>query len=59
MFYEAHHFAFRKGVLLASDLYVAHVARHTEGYEDHQVLPMEQALAFSGDSLYCYALQER
>jgi len=59
IFYKAHHLALGKGVFLTSNLYVAHVARHTKGYENHQVLPMEQALALGCHSLYLDALKER
>ena len=59
IFYKAHHLALGKGVLLATNLYVAHVARHAEGYKYHQVVPVEQALAFGCHSLYCNALQKR
>ena len=54
IFYESHHFAFGKGVLLTSNLYVADVARNTKGNEDHQVVPMQQTFALSGNSLNFY-----
>ena len=59
IFYKAHHLALGKGVLLATDLHVAHITGHAEGYEHHQVVPVEQALAFGCHSLYRHALKER
>ena len=59
IFYKAHHFALGKGVFFAANLYVAYVARHAEGYEYYQFIPMEQAFALGGNSLYRYALKER
>ena len=56
IFYESHHFAFGKGVLLTSNLYVADITGNAERDKDYQVVPVQQALAFSGDSLYSYPL---
>ena len=59
IFYKTYHLALSKGVLLATDLHVAHITGHTEGYEHHQIVPVEQALAFGCHSLYRHALKER
>ena len=57
--YKAHYLALGEGVFLATDLHVAHITGHAEGYEHHQVIPVEQALAFGCHSLYGHALKER
>ena len=54
IFNKSHHFALGKGVFLTSDLYVTNIARNTERYEDHQVVPMQQTFALSGNSLNFY-----
>ena len=59
IFYEAHHFALGKGVLLAPYLYVADIAWYTEWHKHHQFLPVEQAFPFSGNCFYRHALKER
>ena len=51
IFYKAYHLTLGKRVLLATNLHVTHIARHTEGYKHHHLVPMEQALAFSGNGL--------
>ena len=50
-FDESHNLAFGKGVLLTANLNVAYVAWNTKRYEHHQVVPVEQTLAFGGYSL--------
>ena len=57
--YKAYYLAFGKGVLLASDLHVAHIAGHAKRHKHHQLLPVEQALPFGCHSLYRHALKER
>ena len=59
IFNKAHHLAFGKGVFLAPDLYVTHVARHAERHKYHQFFPVEQTFALSSHGFYCYALKER
>ena len=55
---KPYHFALGEGMLLASDLYVTDVARDAEWYEHHQIVPVEQALAFGGHGFYCHALKK-
>jgi hypothetical protein len=56
---KAYYLALGEGVLLASNLHVAHIARHTKRYEDHELVPVKQALALGSYGLYCNALKER
>jgi hypothetical protein len=56
---KAYYLALSEGVLLASYLHVAHIARHTKRYEDHKLVPVKQTLAFGSYGLYCDALKER
>ena len=56
---KAHYLAFSEGMLLATNLHVAHIARHTERYEHHEFVPVEQTLTLSCYSLYRNALKER
>ena len=58
IFYKAHHFTLSEGVLLATDLYIAYVARYAEGYEHHEIVPMEQAFSLSRHRLYPDTLKE-
>jgi hypothetical protein len=51
VFYEAYDFTFGKGVLLTAYLNVADVAWYAEGYEYHEVVPVEERLAFSCNGL--------
>jgi hypothetical protein len=51
IFYEAYHLALGKRVFLATNLHVAHIARHAEGYKDHQLVPVEQAFSLGSNSL--------
>jgi len=57
--YKANHLPLSEGVLLTAYLHVAHIARHAEGYEHNQFLPVEQALSLSCHSLNHNALKER
>ena len=59
IYYKAYHLALGEGMLLTSDLHIAHVAGHAEGYKHHQIVPVEQTLPFGGNSLNRYALKER
>ena len=59
IFNKAHHLALGKGVLLAADLDVAHITRHAERHEHHEVVPVEQALSLGSHRLYLNALKER
>ena len=56
---KAHHLTLGEGVLLTAYLHVAHIARHAEGYEHHELVPVEQTFALGSYGLYRYALKER
>ena len=56
---EANHLALGKGVLLAGDLHIHHIARHAEGHENDErgmllgsCSHVEETLALSGNCLY-------
>ena len=53
---ESHNFALGKGVFLATYLNIAHITRDAVRYKYHELIPVEQTLAFCSDSLYLYAL---
>ena len=57
IFSDSHYFALGKGVLLSANLHIANVARHTEGYKHHQVVPVEQALTLGSHGLDFYTLK--
>jgi hypothetical protein len=59
IFYEAYNFTLGKGMLFATNLYVAHIARYTERYEYYEFTPVEEALTLSSYCFYCDALKER
>jgi hypothetical protein len=59
IFYEAYYFTLGKGMLLATNLYVAHITRYAERYEYYEFPPVKEALTLSGYCFYRDALKER
>ena len=58
IFDKSHNFTLCKRVLLAANLYIAHIAWYAEWYKHHHVVPMEQTFALSGNCLYLNPLKE-
>jgi hypothetical protein len=55
---EAYYFALGKRMFFTANLNVADIARDAERYEHHQLIPVEQAFAFSCNSLDGNVLKE-